>query len=93
MDRGAQGDSLKLSGKKHQAFDRGYEMSSPLGPGHCMHFVQDDGLDASQKTKSAAGREQDVQALRRGNQYPRLLLDHPSTLGLRRITASRQRPD
>ena len=93
IDRGGQGNALKLAAQGHQPFNGGHKVDAPPGIHHRMNFIQDDRVYLMQDVHAATRREHDVQAFRRGYQNLRGLPQHAPSLFRFRIAATHRNAD
>ena len=86
--RGRQADPLdRLLGEAVEPLDGERKVSAPLRPGHRVHLVEDQRLDALQHLASARGQQQ-VQRLRCRDQDVRVVPQHRRAVALRRVAGA-----
>ena len=92
LHRGRKGQALELPGQRHQPLHRGGQVRAALGGGHGVDLVQDHGAQARQDPAGPRGGEQQVQALRGGDQDFRRVAQHALALALRGVAAAHLHP-
>ena len=86
--RGGEGDALHLAGDDHQPFEGRHQLDPAAVLHHRVDFVQDDGLHRGERLPPAHRGEQQIQALRRGDEQLRRPAQHPLPLALFRVAAA-----
>ena len=86
-------DPLGLAGEGGQALDRGHQVDAALAVDDRVDLVEDHGAQATQQGPAARRAEQDVEALRGGDQDLRRALGDRAPLGLRGVAGAREDAD
>ena len=91
--RRRQGDALELPAQRHEPLDRGDRVHPPLVADHGVHLVENDGGDVSEQADPAPRAQQQVEALRGGDQDLGGPAQHGAPLRLRGVAAAGLHPD
>ena len=91
--RRRQRDALELPGEQHQAIDGGDEMRAALGRGDGVDLVEDHRSQAGEERRAGLRVDQQVEALRGGDQDLRALAHHLLAFAGGRVAAARSDPD
>ena len=86
--RGGERDALELARQGDQAVDGGDQVGAAFGAGHGVDLVEDDGGDVAQHLAPGRESDQEVEALRRGDQELRRPAQHAPAIGRRRVAAA-----
>ena len=93
LDRRRQGDALELPAQRHQPLDRGDRVHPPLVADQGVHLVEDDGGGVAEQAEPAPRTQQQVEALRGGDQDLGRAAQHGAALMLRGVAAAGLHPD